>query len=350
MSRKIPFVESELKIVDELPGWFGGPGTQLRNTPVTSRENMLALFYEKSPFWMPTSHESVMVPSAIYNDNLGRGGGHDNTDAFGIEWEWVPAVKGSIVRPGEPLLKDVREWKDKIHFPDLNQYDWAAEAEKTKIDPRLSSEISLVNGFWFERLISFMDFAPAAMALIDEEQQDAVKELFQATTDFACKVVDKICETWPLLAAINIHDDWGAQKAPFFSEAIAYEYFVPFMRQLTGHIHSKGRYVTLHSCGHVDTRVQCFIDGGFDAWDPQVMNDIHGLYERWGDKIVLGVWPDQFDPEHTSEAEQRELARQFVAQYTQEGKPAILGHYGAWSLTPAFAEEVYIASRKRYSK
>ena len=349
MYRKIPFVPGELTIVEELPGWFGGPGTPLRNTPVTPRENMMALFYEKQPFWMPTGQEHRMMSTDIYSDNLGRGMGHDNTDVFGIEWEWVPAVGGSIVRPGEPLLEDVREWKEKIRFPDLEQYDWAAEAEKHKLDGRFAWQLSLVNGFWFERLISFMDFAPAAMALIDEEQQEAVKELFQATTDFACRVVAKVCEVWPLLDGFNVHDDWGAQKAPFFSEEVAYEFFVPFMRQLTGHIHDRGRYVTLHSCGHIDSRVQCFVDGGFDAWDPQRMNDIRALYERWGDKIVLGVWPDEFDPETTPADKQRELARQFVAQYTQEGKPAILGHYGSWAMTEAFSEEVYIASRKRYS-
>jgi hypothetical protein len=348
MFRKIPYVPAELDVVDELPGWFGGPSTPLRNTPVTSRENMMALFYEKRPFWMPTGQEHKMLSSAIYNDNFGRGMGHDNKDVFGIEWEWVPAVGGSIVRPGEPMLGDVREWKDKIRFPDLDSFDWKAEAQKVKIDGRFAYQLSLVNGFWFERLISFMDFAPAAMALIDEEQQDAVKELFQATTDFACKLVDKLCETWPMLDGFNIHDDWGAQKAPFFSEEIAYEYFVPFMRQLTGHIHARGRYATLHSCGHVDSRVQCFIDGGFDEWDPQLMNDIHALYERWGDKIVLGVWPDQFDPEKTSLEEQRERAREFVKMYTQEGKPAIFGHYGRFAQTEAFTEEVYKASRQRY--
>ena len=348
MFRKIPYVPAELDVVDELPGWFGGPSTPLRNTPVTSRENMMALFYEKRPFWMPTGQEHKMLSSAIYNDNFGRGMGHDNKDVFGIEWEWVPAVGGSIVRPGEPMLGDVREWKDKIRFPDLDSFDWKAEAQKVKIDGRFAYQLSLVNGFWFERLISFMDFAPAAMALIDEEQQDAVKELFQATTDFACKLVDKLCETRPMLDGFNIHDDWGAQKAPFFSEEIAYEYFVPFMRQLTGHIHARGRYATLHSCGHVDSRVQCFIDGGFDEWDPQLMNDIHALYERWGDKIVLGVWPDQFDPEKTSLEEQRERAREFVKMYTQEGKPAIFGHYGRFAQTEAFTEEVYKASRQRY--
>jgi hypothetical protein len=90
------------------------------------------------------------------------------------------------------------------------------------------------------------------------------------------------------------------------------------------------------------------VDGGFDEWDTQQMNDIHALYDRWGDKIVLGVWPDPFDPEKTSVTEQRELARRFVDMYTQEGKPAMFGHYGRWAMTEAFTEEVYIASRKRY--
>lgn len=153
-----------------------------------------------------------------------------------------------------------------------------------------------------------------------------------------------------MLDGFNIHDDWGAQKAPFFSEEIAYEFFVPYMRQLNDHIHQKGRYSTLHSCGHVDSRVQCFIDGGFDAWDPQLMNDIHMLYEKWGDKIVLGVWPDAFDPENSTEEEQRQAARDFVAAFSAPGKPVILSHYGAWALTPAFSEELYIASRRRYAQ
>jgi len=36
----------------------------------------------------------------------------------------------------------------------------------------------LINGFWFERLISFMGFEGAAEALIDEDQTDAVKAIF----------------------------------------------------------------------------------------------------------------------------------------------------------------------------
>ncbi len=255
---------------------------------------------------------------------------------------------GLGVHPGSPTMDDVNNWKEFIKIPDVTQWDWAGEAKEKKLDPRFSHHMSLVNGVWFERLISFMDFMPAAMALIDEEQQDAIKELFQALTDMICKVVDMLCENYPLLDYIQIHDDWGAQRSPFFSTETAYELFVPFMKQFTDHVHSWGRKATLHSCGHNFDRVECFIDGGFDMWEPQTMNDIKELYNRYGDKIVFGVWPDPFDATNMTEDEIRAKAREFVDFYTQPGKPAVLSGAGARGLPPAFGDEVYRYSRIRY--
>ena len=210
MFRKIPFTEKEMDIIGEIPGFMPGmPGTPYRNPPVTPRENMDAIFYEKKPFWLPTSMDMMMFNSDLYSKNLSRGMGADMTDVFGIEWEWVPSAGGSIVHPGSPTMDDVNNWKEFIKIPDVTQWDWAGEAKEKKLDPRFSAQISLINGVWFERLISFMDFVPAAMALIDDDQKDAVKELFQATTDMACKIVDMLCENYPLLDFIQIHDDWG---------------------------------------------------------------------------------------------------------------------------------------------
>ena len=350
MFRKIPFVKKELEIIGEVPGRMGRPGTPYRNTPVSHRENMHALYDEKKPFWLPLNGESQMFSSQIYSSRLSRGSGKDQTDIFGIEWEYVPAVGGSIVRPGSPFMEDVNDWKELVKIPDVTTWEWEEESKTIKMDPRFSYEMSLVNGFWFERLISFMDFMPAAMALIDDDQKDAIKELFQATTDLACKVVDMLCENYPFMDFINVHDDWGAQKAPFFSNEVAYELFVPYMQQLTGHIHSWGRKATLHSCGHNATRIQCFIDGGFDQWAPQPMNDIKYLYDNYGDKIILAVWPDQFDPSTLTEAEQRQKAREFVDRFSEPGKPVTFSHNGSWALTPAFSEEVYIYSRQKYAE
>ncbi|SHH98029.1 Uroporphyrinogen decarboxylase (URO-D) [Sporobacter termitidis DSM 10068] len=349
MNRRIPYVPGELRVVDTLPGFFGGPGFPLRDTPVTPHENMAALFYDKHPYWLPLPGDSTFMIPALYNERLGRGGPAGVTDVFGIEWEWVESAGGSIVRPGEPLLKNANEWTDKIKIPDIDMWDWVEEAGKTTCDRRVSTQMSFINGFWFERLVSFMDFAPAAMALIDDDQKDAVKALFADMTDLACKLVDKFCEYWPGLDGFNIHDDWAAQRAPFFSAEVARELFVPYMKALTDHIHARGRYVTLHSCGRGETRVQCFIDGGFDGWDPQAMNDTHRLWDEVGDKICISVVPDAYDPAAISEDEQRRRGREFAQRFCRPGRPAQLGFYAGAMLTKAFTDEVYIASRKIYS-
>ncbi|MDR0906770.1 MAG: methyltransferase [Oscillospiraceae bacterium] len=350
MNRRIPYVPNELKIIGELPGMFG-PGQPLRDTPVSPRENVAAMYFDRHPYWLPLPGDATMMIPNLYNELLGRGGPAGTTDAFGIEWEWVPSAGGSIVRPGDPFMADANEWKDKIKIPDIDKWDWAAEAEKTKLDGRVSNQVSFVNGFWFERLISFMDFAPAAMALLDEDQTPAIHALFEAMTDLGIKLVDKFCEYWPALDGFNIHDDWAAQKAPFFSDTVARELFVPYMKALTDHIHAKGRYATLHSCGHGEARVQCFIDGGFDAWDPQIMNDTYKLYDDVGDKIVISLVPQPLDGiAALPEAEQRRLGTEFAERFANAGKPANLGHYGQPALTPAFAEGVYVRSRQIFAK
>ncbi|GHV17258.1 hypothetical protein FACS189493_4560 [Spirochaetia bacterium] len=349
MIRKIPFVKNELRVIDQIPGFMGGPSSPLRNTPVLPRENVAAMYHEKHPYWVPMPSDSGMLIPPIYNDQLGRGGPGGITDVFGLEWEFIEVTGGSIVRPGEPLLADANEWKDKVHLPDIDTWDWAGEAERVKLDTRFSNQMSFINGFWFERLISFMDFADAAVALIDPDQKDAVMSLFEAMTDLGIRLVDKFCEYWPALDGFNIHDDWGAQKDPFFSNETAYELFVPYMKALTDHIHSKGRYASLHSCGHVEARVQCFIDGGFDEWDPQVMNNTHKLYDEYGDKIIIAVVPDLFDPATTSEADQRAAARNYVDRFCKPGKPSTLGFYAFPCFTPAFVEEIYEYSRKHYT-
>jgi hypothetical protein len=95
--------------------------------------------------------------------------------------------------------------------------------------------------------------------------------------------------------------------------------------------------------------VQCFIDGGFDSWDPQTMNDTHALYDNFGDKIIIAVVPDPYDPETTSEDEQRRRAREFFDRFCKPGKPSCIGFYGSPSLTPAFSNELYEYSRKKYA-
>lgn len=348
MYRKIPYTPAERQVIGSHPGFLGMGTMPTYNTPVTPRANFAAMMDEKHPYWMADVRDAIAMHPDVYNQHLGRGSRCDMTDVFGVKWRYEPVAGGSIAVAGNPLLEDVNDWREKIKIPDIDAWDWAKAAEENPIDPTFPCYLSFVNGFWFERLISFMDFMPAAMALIDDEQTDAVKELFSAMTDLGIRLVDKLCEYWPQMDLIEIHDDWGAQKAPFFSMDTAYELFVPCMKRITDHIHSKGRHTMLHSCGHNEERVQCYIDGGFDLWQPQAMNDIAGIYEKYGDKIIISVFPEEKDLAQRTEEEQRAAARRFVDQYCKPGKPAVMSIETTMRGTPAFFDEVYEYSRKVY--
>ncbi|MCL2046844.1 MAG: methyltransferase [Oscillospiraceae bacterium] len=342
--RSIPYTSNERRVVDYRPGMFGGPDIPILNTPVNPRENARGLYFDKHPYWVGTNDTSMPMP-AMYNLHLGRS--RDDTDIFGRFWQWVESAGGSITPHGQPLFTNVNEWKDHIKIPNLDEWDWEKAAEDLKLDTRLSNCPSLVNGFWFERMISWMDFMNAAEALIDEDQYDAIHEMFTATTELACKVVDKLCDYWPAIDGINVHDDWGSQKAPFFSEDVARELFLPYMKQLNDHIHSKGRYTSLHSCGRNESRTALFIEAGYDEWNPQPMNDTVAMYEAYGDKIVLSIAPPSI-PEGSSDEDYKMAARDFVDKFCKPGKAASLG-MTAMRANPVFVEEIYEYSRKRYA-
>ncbi|MFC1494866.1 uroporphyrinogen decarboxylase family protein [Thermodesulfobacteriota bacterium] len=358
MPRKIPFSEEELKVVGEIPSFFPGtPGTPVYNFPVPPREAFIGSI-NKEPIWQVTHIESTMFCPNMYPDNVARGfmieasplpreefGGKD---MFGIEWQYVDTAQGSMVKPGKPFLKDANEWEEKLVWPDINSWDWEGSAKSNR--EYLSSGKAIMpwimNGY-YERLISFMDFDNAVMALIDEDQQDAVKALFNKLTDLYIQIVDKFIEYFNA-DGITVHDDWGSQRAPFFSPGTSREMIVPAMGRLTDHIHERGKIADFHSCGHLEMQVPAIIEAGWDIWTPQAMNDTHMLYEKYGDQIVLGVIPEKYPP-GAGEEQQRAEAAKFVEKFCNPEKPAHLSFYGMPFVTPAYREELYKLSRIKFA-
>lgn len=355
---KIPFSEKELEVKGERPGRMrNSPPVKIYNKPITDKENMWLMYKERTPMWVPGTGDAISISPKCIPDNISRGFVYgcehiDNLteaggpDMFGIVWEFVPQAGGSMVRPGKPTLEDANDWKEVIKFPDVDSWDWAGTAERYA--PMLNGDswvsFTVLTGCTFERLISFMDFEGAVMALVDEDQQDAVHELLDATSDVVCKIVDKVAEYMPQVDAICVHDDWGSQAQPFFSQETAMEMIVPYMKKVVDHIHSKGMIADLHSCGHIESRVECFIKAGWDVWRPQPMNDTDKLFREYGDKIIIAVIPDAVT-EDMPEEEQRAAARRYVEKYCIPGKPVIIGRTDG---TTAFNEELYKCSRLAY--
>ena len=316
---RIPFSEDELKLAGEYPGPFPGmPPLPKYNTPVTPAENYELIIKGDRPLWLPGMNDINMVMGTFLPDNEARMKG--GRDFFGLEWVFVPVATGATRKPGDPHITDMNTWKEKIQFPDLDSYDWESLKESIKPDDDRVSFVTILNGI-FERLISLMDFDGAAMALIDEDQEGAILDFFDVQADFYCKLVDKYVE-YGNPRIISFHDDWGSQRAPFFSPATVRKMILPSLKKVLSHIREKGCFVDMHSCGKTEMLAPIYIEAGVQSWTPQPMNDHKMLYDNYGDKLLLGVSPPDIDPEAPEEELYARL-KEWVEYFCQPGKPPV---------------------------
>lgn len=350
--KKIPFSQEELKEVGRyyVAGRKDGGKVKL-NTPISPLENMMAFLNNETPCWMPDG-DLITVTPEIIPDNVARAFVQEadptdrkgGPDMFGVEWIYDDRAGGSMVRPGTPLLEDVNDWKEAIHFPDVDAWDWAGSAKRNADyiagdDPVWTVQFSGL----FERLISFMDFEYAAMALIDEDQQDAVKELFQALVDTYIKIMDHCIESYHINGYL-FHDDWGSQRSPFFSKATWLEMIAPYVKQLVDHCHENHVIFELHSCGCTETMIDVISSIGIDMWRPQPMNNLKKMYDEYGDKIKLGIRAPMFPPDTPPEVE-IQAAKDMIAQFNTPGKFVFTNNFME---SDVFRRALYEESRKVY--
>ena len=360
------FNAAELKIVAEAPDFFGGPAIPIYSFPVTGKEAVRAL-YERRAIWqvmLGIGVESKNFTPAINPDNVARAFVFDGTvvpgvsnltggkDLFGIEWEYIPTAGGSMVRPGKPFIEDANDIEKKVVWPDIDSWDWegASKANEKYLSGTTSYVAMFMNGY-FERLISFMDFEGAILAMVDEDQADAVKRFFEKLSDLYMRMIDKFMAYFPQVDIYTIHDDWGSQKDTFFSPTVVSEMIVPSMRRVTDFIHSRGKFADLHCCGNNIKQVPNMIAAGFDSWAPQTMNNIEKIYNLYGDQLIIATMPEIYDVDNSTEEEQRAYARAYAKKYCRPEKPSSLSLYSMFGLsilTNAFREELYRQSRINY--
>ena len=299
---KYPFSESEMQRVYTLPGNSTRAGRPIFDGPVSVAENLRRIVFQHDPVFMPDYRAVVPFNPRVLPDNEARGyviDGGDNPqhtegfrDMFGINWIYIPIAMGAMVQPGKPLFDDINDWRDKLTIPDVDAWDWEKQAELSRAytaNPYLPVESMILTGF-YERMISMMDFENAAIALIDDDQKEACHEFFDMLVGVYCKIVDQQIAHFHV-QGILLHDDWGSQRAPFFSLETVREMLVPHMKKFADYLHAKGLHFNLHSCGMVEPLIPAMIEIGVDMWSGQEMNDEKKLYELYGDKIMIGVKP-----------------------------------------------------------
>ncbi len=333
------FTEDELEVTGTLAGFMK---PERYNTPITPRENMLRLYRGKTPMWIPSPWEAASIKIDCDPENVARSpsGG---VDGYGVEWIFVKTAGGAMVKPGNPKVPDISEWEKYITVPDPETWDWAGAYEKQKdalADPTLFTTVTF-GSCLFERLIAVMDFENAAMALVDDDQKEGVHRFLRAVTDYRKKYYTLV-KKWFDPDGVNFNDDWGSQRAEFFSRETAAEMLVPYVKESVACAHELGMYVDLHCCGFVEGFVPFFIEEGFDTWGGQPLNDKPKLKKMYPDSLVF---THQIDERPDASDEEIDAA---VAKFMEEFGYDNRGFYGGFD--PRYRRKVYEASRRNYDR
>lgn len=306
---------------------------------------------------MPDYFDITTLCPACYPDAIARGfvmgaeaGGYmddskkGGIDAFGVEWEYIPVAQGSMVRPGKAFLEDISEWKDKVKMPDVDSWDWEgsrkANEEFLGRDDGIR-EMWIFTGY-FERLISFLEFENAAVAMIDEECEKDIDRLFAELTEVYKKIAKHYREDFGC-DILYVHDDWGSQKAPFFSVDTCMKRIVPYMKELVDYTHSLGMWYEVHSCGKNEAMIPCYLATGADIWAPQDNNDIARVLEEVQGKMMIGLWGN--DPRADDDTAYRE-GYAFGEKYSLDYQKHPVYHCDLFDIHEKWREGMYVASRK----
>ena len=88
--------------------------------------------------------------------------------------------------------------------------------------------------------------------------------------------------------AINLMDDWGAQERLLISPRMWRKIFKPLYRDYCEIAHSYGKYVFMHSDGHIAAIYPDLIEIGVNALNSQLfIMDIEELGKSYGGKITF---------------------------------------------------------------
>lgn len=264
---------------------------------LTPRENFIRFLKNEPCEWTPTNADQLQFRPTLILDHVARGmvvqqtpytGEFGGKDLFGIDWVFEPSVGGSM--EVAPLFDEIEDWREHVVFPDVDALDWEGcakeNAEYLKTDKIVYSTI--YTGF-FERLISFIGFENSAMALIDEDQQDDVHEIFGKLAEVYIKLIQRLHRHFNV-EIVEIHDDWGTQRDTMFSVGTLKEMILPYFQKVVEAAHAEGVFVELHSCGKIDSFLPAIIPTGIDTWRGQAaVIDKPALVQAYGDQFKFGV-------------------------------------------------------------
>lgn len=296
--------------------WYGSPYPLVErlNPPISPKENLLRYFRGEAYEWVPDPLSDMIDILPHCNPDADASDFEGGYDVFGVKW--IPVEDNpelpAFVEPGFRLLEEIAGWNT-LAWPDVDSWDWAGYAERYnkayENDDRLRKGILM--SAYFERLVSIMGFEDAAVSLLTEPED--VTAFFDRLTELNIQIMKHYIEDFGC-EAIMIHDDWSAQRAPFFSLSVAQELLAPQIKKMADYAHARDVIFILHSCGNGLDLIPAIKATGADAWQAQsTALDLKAAYENCGDDLILDIYPDV--PEGLYGEELERYVRETMEEY-----------------------------------
>lgn len=321
----------------------------IEGRPYSVRENYIRCVKGEQPWWMPAymTESNTVWPDAIEEHPIPEVNGFD---WWGVDWFMVESAGGMITKPGTRVISDFANWKEEVEWPDLSLVDFRADGEKISktLDPDRVHIYECVEGI-FERLHEMMPFDETLMAFYEEPE--LLEEFFQKMADYKIECCDKVFQNYGRIDGVLYHDDWGTQRAGFFSNEMFREQIMPATSRLFRFIKEQGKFIELHSCGKNIQYVPEMIEMGIDMWTPQLpINDPDTLYEQYGDQMTFAFFVSI--PAKADEQEVRKIVRDFVDHYGPKGRcmPCFMTDFSNPNQSIWAHEELFHYSFEFYNK
>lgn len=301
---------------------------------MTPKENLLALLHGKKQDafvneWEPYGNVFDPLMGATLTAKLGE----TVKDPWGVTVYWVEDEPGvmPIINEDTKVLKDITEWREYVHAPNLAEMDldWSAAREQaSQIRDQGRLAMSLMATGLFEQSHYLMGFEDTLMNLLmePEDMHDFLDYLLEYKMTYARLLVENLHPD-----ILLHHDDWGSKTSLFMSPDTWREFFKDRYKRFFDYFHENGVLIMHHSDSYCEPIVQDMIDIGIDIWQGVLpTNDIPKLQREFGKKIVfMGGIDSAIDMKDYDETQIREEVRRACREYAPGGSfiPSIT--YGA---------------------
>ncbi|MDO4622775.1 MAG: uroporphyrinogen decarboxylase family protein [Eubacteriales bacterium] len=331
------------------PWMLQQPKPPITGRPYSIKENYIRCVKGEKPFWMPAymTETNTIWPDAMEEHPVPEENGYD---WWGVDWIMEERVQGMITKPGTRTISDFANWKEELEWPDLSVVDFKTDGAKIQkaLDPDRAHIYECVEGI-FERLHEMIPFTESLLAFYEEPE--LLEEFFQKMADYKIESCKKIFENYGRVDGVLYHDDWGTQRAGFFSNDMFEEQIMPATKRFLSFLKDEGKFIELHSCGKNMQYVPFMIEMGIDMWTPQLpINNPDELYEKYGDQMTFAFFVNI--PHDADEAECRKIARDFVDHFGAKGRcmPCFMTDFTKPEQGMAAHDELFNYSLEYYNK